>query len=123
MGTRHAPYHGCPLYAKGEQGDLDALVSLYRWRLPDPIWFHQDIRVTVQQLGGVGVGQVRERVERGELEVPLTLGDDTAFTLFERQDDYSSAAFWYQTLPTQTFPTLPDRALRSTGLELRPSEE
>lgn len=122
LGAHQTPYHGCPLYARGAEKGLDALVSFYRWHILDPIWFHRNLRVTVQQMGGAGVEEIRARVERGELEVPTPFTEGQTFTLFERQDDFSSAAFWYQPLPTAPFPALPDRALRSVGLELRPSE-
>ncbi|MEK8174159.1 DUF2961 domain-containing protein [Streptomyces sp. M19] len=46
--------------------------GLYRWHLPDPVYFGEDLRVTLQQIGQVGTG------------------------LFERSDDVSSVAYWYQ---------------------------
>jgi hypothetical protein len=52
----------------------------------DPIRFARDLRVTIQALGW--------RQDRRYL--PL-------------QDDIASVAYWYQTLPTAPFPTLPDR--------------
>lgn len=76
----------------------DDLVSYYRWHTHDPIYFYRRLKVTVQQMGHYG-------------------------TLFERQDDYSSCAFWYQSLPTPAFPALPDRAARSANIELRESEK
>ena len=60
--------------------------GLYRWHITDPIRFKKDLKVTIQALGW--------RSERRYL--PL-------------QDDISSVAFWYQTLPTARFPDLPDR--------------
>ena len=51
-----------------------------------PIRFAQDIRVTIQALGWRSGGRY----------VPL-------------QDDISSVAFWYQTLPTAPFPKLPPK--------------
>jgi Protein of unknown function (DUF2961) len=60
--------------------------GMYRWHLTDPIRFESDLRVTVQALGWYG----EERYQ------PL-------------QDDISSVACWYQTLPTAPFPALPDR--------------
>jgi hypothetical protein len=59
--------------------------SMYRWHVMDPIRFEKNLRVTIQALGW--------RV--GGRYLPL-------------QDDISSVAFWYQTLPTAPFPTLPD---------------
>jgi len=58
---------------------------MYRWHIPDPIRFKADLRVTIQALGWQKGGKYR----------PL-------------QDDISSVAFWYQTLPTRPFPALPD---------------
>jgi len=60
--------------------------GLYRWHITDPIRFQQDLRVTIQALGW----------RSGHRYLPL-------------QDDIASVAFWYQTLPTAPFPTLPDR--------------
>lgn len=60
--------------------------GMYRWHIPDPIRFKQELRVTIQALGW--------RKDRRYL--PL-------------QDDIASVAFWYQTLPTAPFPALPDR--------------
>jgi len=60
--------------------------GMYRWHIVDPIRFDNDIRVTVQALGW------REDWRY----LPL-------------QDDIASVAYWYQTLPTNKFPTLPDK--------------
>ena len=60
--------------------------GMYRWHITDPIRFKQDLRVTIQALGW----------RSGHRYLPL-------------QDDISSVAFWYQTLPTAPFPALPDR--------------
>ena len=60
--------------------------SMYRWHVSDPIRFDSDLKVTMQALGWRSGGRY----------LPL-------------QDDISSVAFWYQTLPTATFPMLPDR--------------
>jgi hypothetical protein len=60
--------------------------SLYRWHVMDPVRFEQDLRITIQALGWRSGGRY-----------------------LLRQDDLSSVAFWYQTLPTAPFPALPDR--------------
>lgn len=60
--------------------------GLYRWHITDPIRFREDLRVTIQALGWRSGGRY----------LPL-------------QDDIASVAYWYQTLPTQPFPTLPDK--------------
>ncbi len=65
--------------------DSQQRFGMYRWHIPDPIRFEQDLRVTIQALGW---GPDRY----------LLLGDDIA-----------SVAFWYQALPTAPFPALPER--------------
>lgn len=60
--------------------------AMYRWHVMDPVRFTRDLRITIQALGWRSDGRY----------LPL-------------QDDISSVAFWYQTLPTAPFPALPDR--------------
>lgn len=58
--------------------------TLYRWHIPDPVHFQQDLRVTVQALGWWPTGKFQ----------PLT-------------DDIASVAYWYQSLPARPLPKLP----------------
>lgn len=60
--------------------------GLYRWHIPDPIRFERRLKATVQCLGWA--------LDRKYLP---------------RQDDVTSVAYWYQTLPTAAFPQLPER--------------
>jgi hypothetical protein len=60
--------------------------GLYRWHITDPIRFREDLRVTIQALGWRSGGRY----------LPL-------------QDDLSSVAYWYQTLPGRPFPELPEK--------------
>ncbi len=60
--------------------------GMYRWHITDPIRFESDLKVTMQALGW----------RSGHRYLPL-------------QDDISSVSFWYQTLPTASFPELPDK--------------
>ncbi|MFI4934052.1 MAG: glycoside hydrolase family 172 protein [Caulobacterales bacterium] len=62
--------------------------GMYRWHIVDPIRFEADLKVTIQALGW--------RTDKDRRFLPL-------------QDDIATVAFWYQTLPTATFPPLPDR--------------
>ena len=56
--------------------------------MPDPIRFESDIKGTIQDLGWRRNGKF----------------------YLARQDDFSTVAYWYQTLPTApTFPKLPNR--------------
>ena len=60
--------------------------SLYRWHIMDPVRFENDLKVTIQALGWRSEGKY------------LAL-----------QDDISSVAFWYQTLPSNKLKVLPDK--------------
>ncbi|MFO7637628.1 MAG: glycoside hydrolase family 172 protein [Clostridia bacterium] len=60
--------------------------GMYRWHVTDPVRFDEDLKVTIQALGW----------KSGPKYLPL-------------QDDIASVAFWYQTLPGNVFPQLPDR--------------
>jgi hypothetical protein len=62
--------------------------GMYRWHIPDPIHFRSDLRVTLQQLGA------------------------DSYRLFERRDDISTVAYWYQTEPHGDFPEFPVREER-----------
>jgi hypothetical protein len=59
---------------------------MYRFHVMDPIRFQRDLRVTIQALGWRSGGRF----------LPL-------------QDDLASVAYWYQTLPTASFPSLPEK--------------
>jgi hypothetical protein len=85
--TFSTPFVGYPLWHKKE-GEM-VRHGLYRWHIMDPIRFKNDLRVTMQALGWRSEGRY----------LPL-------------QDDIASVAYWYQTEPHTTFPTLPDRDYR-----------
>ncbi|WP_224337690.1 glycoside hydrolase family 172 protein [Haloprofundus halobius] len=84
--TYSTPYLGYPLYDDGSDGQgRPPRHGLYRWHIPDPIHFDEDLRVTVQQIG------------------------HNSRELFERSDAISSVAYWYQSEPHNSFPELPER--------------
>ena len=79
--------------------------GMYRWHLPDPIVFRSRCRVTIQQIGAVGVprgrGEIRERLDRegrvagsGWYALPAS-GPLESFAVCERQDDYCATSFVY----------------------------
>ena len=79
------PYSGVPkiirpdgLYSANQR------FSMYRWHINDPIYFKEDLKVTIQALGW----QSQHRYLR-------------------LRDDISSVAFWYQDSICKNFPQLP----------------
>ncbi len=83
-------YNGCSL-------DKDGYVCMYRWHLPDPIFWKKDCRVTIQQIGW----------RQG---------------LYERQDDWSCATFWYEPVPSEKLPPMPGVKERTADAVSPPKE-
>jgi hypothetical protein len=85
-GTQEATflYNGCSLNEK-------SFVSMYRWHLADPIAWHQQCRITIQQIAW----------KNG---------------LAETQDDWSCATFWYEPVPSAMLPAMPDVKARTADL-------
>ena len=81
------PYTGLPqVIPPGGPNDSQQRFSMYRWHIPDPIRFKQNLKVTIQGLGWQSGGRY----------LPL-------------QDDVASVAFWYQREPHKKFPPFPSR--------------
>lgn len=59
--------------------------NLYRWHITDPVYFKENLKVTIQALGWRSEGRYH----------PL-------------QDDISSIAYWYSDTLDDVYPELPD---------------
>lgn len=77
-------YNGCSL-------NQNNFISMYRWHLPDPVYWKKDCRITIQQIGWKD-------------------------GLYERSDDWCCAAFWYEPTPDAPLPAMPDLAARTANL-------
>ncbi len=86
--TASTPYFGVPFF---DSRTIGGHVSSYRWHLNDPIVFNSGIKVTLEHMGWMS-----------EDENP----EYQATSWNEREDDYASVAFWYQT----GHPTFEERA-------------
>lgn len=89
------PYFGVPLTDGGFT--LGGKTCAYRWHVPDPIVFQESITVKLERMGWIA------RDENPQYE-------DTSWN--ERQDDYASVAYWYQTGVPKRFATVPPCAKR-----------
>lgn len=78
--TTNTPYSGVPYF--DQWGIVGGHTSAYRWHLNDPIVFEKGIKVTMEHFGWISPD-----------ENPL--GKTNSWN--EREDDYASVAFWYQT--------------------------
>ncbi|MEV0733596.1 glycoside hydrolase family 172 protein [Polymorphospora sp. NPDC050346] len=98
-----SPYQGAPLV-----DDEAGLYSLYRFHVPDPIYFDSSLRVTIQQLGaGSRATALAALGDASLLYRAAGTVDGADVCLFERSDDYSAVAFWYQSTPARLAPLPP----------------
>ena len=79
------PFFGVPFF--DQWGIVGGHTSAYRWHLADPIVFQKGIKVTFEHFGWIS---------------PDENPNHKSTSWNEREDDYSSVAFWYQT-GTPTF--------------------
>lgn len=108
--------------------------TFYRYHGPDPVYFHRDLRVTLQQMGGADKVQVMKMIEQGaelrpvtiegmpllEGEAPKGLDDPSlpaaGWTNFFRRDDVCAAALFYLDRPENGLPRLAPAAERTAAL-------
>jgi hypothetical protein len=115
-------------YANHYQGCLLAdhermRYCFYRYHIPDPVYFHSDIRVTIQQIGIIlpqdveGLRNAQTPMYKagtGLVEMDLTRFQ--LFELFEREDDWSSCSYFYLDKPENSLPPLASIEDRLEGL-------
>lgn len=78
--TTSTPYFGVPYF--DQWGIVGGHTSAYRWHVTDPIVFSKAIKVTFEHYGWMS---------------PDENPQYKSHSWNEREDDYSSVAFWYQT--------------------------
>lgn len=116
-GVQQTPYlfHGANRVtpADGVPDDgLNGEVSMYRWHLPDPIYWHSKIRVTVQQ---IGFSREQYYAVPGATKNPKDF-KEIKNGYKERTDDWSAATFWYEPVPSQPLPLMPGPEARLADL-------
>jgi hypothetical protein len=87
--TTSTPYFGVPYF--DQWGIIGGHTSAYRWHINDPIVFSSGVKVTLEHFGWIA---------------PDENPNSKSTSWNEREDDYASVAFWYQTGP----PTFQARA-------------
>ncbi len=90
------PYFGTPYF--DQWGIVGGHTSAYRWHLSDPIVFNKSIKVTIEHWGWISTDENPE----GKLH-----------SWNEREDDFASVAFWYQTGQPSVADPVPDAAART----------
>jgi len=117
ISTHCTPYRGAPLAEKN-------FCSMYRFHLNDPVYFRNNIKIDVQQMGTAFIDDARNKY-----------GDSLIFMRFEhprrdtnkvyylRSDDVSSVAYWYQFPLIRERKPIQNREQRSRDLYFRSKEE
>jgi hypothetical protein len=126
IGNFHLPWYGCFLPAVPDPDFTQ--VAMYRLHGPDPVYFHKEVRVDLQQIGYYGGQDTIRQLEQTGQQGLVPAGDGKSFvtvdqlkakaplSLFERQDDWSSVAYFYLDRPATDLPPIAPYADRVAGL-------
>lgn len=108
--------------------------AFYRYHIPDPVFFHQDIKVDIQQIGGNSKEKVQSLLNKKLPLIPITLHYAPAFihlyhadsiadltdtalpegwVNFYRIDDVAAMAYFYLNQSTNELPPLQPLAIRT----------
>lgn len=103
--------------------------GFYRFHIPDPVYFHEDIRVTIQVMGGPTLGRLLEEINKDPNLKFMKAGDGTEYytreeleanrdrgEVMERIDDHCATAYWYMDKPENGLPPLAPSAERIKDL-------
>jgi Protein of unknown function (DUF2961) len=110
------------LYQGSHFVDADKMRScFYRYHIPDPVYFKTDIRVTVQQIGFTGERSTADPVYHTGAPIynagpGLVEKEKGSWGMFERQDDWSSVAYFYLDRPEDDLPSIDPPEERMKGL-------
>jgi hypothetical protein len=120
-------YTGNPFVGKGNRA-----YGFYRFHIPDPVYFHQDIRVTIQVMGGPSYEQMLQAMARDPALRFMKAGKPGEYytkeelvleprraDVMERIDDYCATAYWYLDRPENGLPAIAPAADRVKDLPER----
>ncbi len=134
QGTYHQRYQGS-LVSDAKAGQY----AFYRYHIPDPVYFHKEIRVTMQQIGGDTKDKMTAMQKRGVAMRPVSIEHRGRFTKLAesgetvqleslnapadawvnayRRDDWSAVALFYLDKPENGLPALAPVAQRTEALK------
>lgn len=111
--------------------------AFYRFHIPDPVFFRENIRTTIQQIGGDDLPVVAEFQQAGTPLIPVTVDDEGSlnciytkgkiekidrstmgkgWTNFYRSDDVSATAYFYLDKPSSNLPEIQPIEIRTKNL-------
>ncbi|WP_178988304.1 glycoside hydrolase family 172 protein [Winogradskyella schleiferi] len=113
------------------------LYAFYRYHIPDPVYFYDDIKVDIQQMGGADIKNVISYVDNGAELKWVTVHDKMDFykllemdktpdikdedfpkgwVNFYRRDDVSATAYFYLDSPVSNLPEIQSLQIRTANL-------
>ncbi|NIK92827.1 DUF2961 domain-containing protein [Mangrovimonas sp. CR14] len=128
-------YQGSPI-ADAKKGEY----AFYRYHIPDPVFFYEDMEVTIQQIGGAPAEKVREMIKNGVPMKPISVSNKSfhkllempqpvdlthpdilkGWTNFYRSDDVSATAYFFLNAPVSNLPQLAPVDIRTSNLHEKP---
>lgn len=111
--------------------------AFYRFHIPDPVFFKENIRTTIQQIGGEDLPVVAGFQQAGTPLIPVTVDDEGSlkrfytkgkiekidqkimgkgWTNFYRSDDVSATAYFYLDKPSSNLPSIQPVDIRTKNL-------
>lgn len=116
-------------YVEGDKKTSDSSFAdaygYYRFHIPDPVYFHEDIKVDIQVMGGAFYKALIECMDRHPDIKLIKTGDGTELYtrkeledlpehagLLERCDDYTATAYWYMNRPENGLPAIAEATER-----------
>lgn len=125
-------YQGCTV-----ANDSTRQWALYRFHIPDALFFQENLRATIQVIGGDMRDSVRQMLAEKTPLIPISVSGSAGFVKllegtqppvtadnfpdgwvnFYRREDYCATAYFYLDKPANTLPVLPSVALRVAGLK------
>lgn len=113
-------FQGCTYIS--EEKDM---YSFHRFHIPDPVYFYDDIYVTISAQGGPQYPEMLACLDKFPHVCFMKPGDGTEYftreeleknpemsSVIERIDDYSTTAYWYMDNPENLLPLIPEYSER-----------
>ena len=118
--------------------------TFYRFHVPDPVWFHRDIEVSLQQIGGARKNIILDLQKKGVPMIPVTIdpGSRNNFqqlltngkklsdpslpdghTNYYRSDDVAAVAYFYLDRPEGALPPIAAPAARMAAIRKPPEKK
>jgi hypothetical protein len=133
-------YQGAPIASWDNGGRW----TFYRFHIPDPVWFHSEIEVSIQQIGGAPKADALRFQAAGAPVIPVSVdtgnrqggfeslrSSGTAlrdvkldgWTNYYRSDDVSAVSYFYLDRPEGVLPAIAPSVERTVALRKPPEKK